>query len=86
MLFAKFKSIESVPRPFCMCFTYCLIENSWSQYAYASIYIGNGFKLLGMSGDGRDKDNFQDHPQTPIVKKSWFSALFQSDRGKYLME
>ncbi|KAK1392126.1 hypothetical protein POM88_011182 [Heracleum sosnowskyi] len=41
---------------------------------------GNDFKLLGVSGDRRDGDNFHDHPQTSIVKKSWLSTLFQSDR------
>ncbi|KAL1822346.1 hypothetical protein ACET3Z_009124 [Daucus carota] len=42
---------------------------------------GNGFKLLRMFGDRRDEDNLQDHPQTPTVKKNWFSTLFKSDRN-----
>ncbi|WOG90937.1 hypothetical protein DCAR_0310184 [Daucus carota subsp. sativus] len=41
---------------------------------------GNGFKLLRMFGDRRDEDNLQDHPQTPTVKKNWFSTLFKIDR------
>ncbi|XP_063947038.1 membrane protein of ER body-like protein [Daucus carota subsp. sativus] len=42
---------------------------------------GNGFKLLRMFGDRRDEDNLQDHPQTPTVKKNWFSTLFKIDRS-----
>ncbi|KAL8127651.1 membrane protein of ER body-like protein [Apium graveolens] len=48
-----------------------------------SIFIpaGNGFKLLGISGDRRHEDNLQDNAQTPIEKIGWFFTLFQSDRN-----
>ncbi|KAL8095592.1 hypothetical protein AgCh_036854 [Apium graveolens] len=46
-----------------------------------SIFIptGDGFKLFRMFGDRSDKDNLQDPPQPQVLKKSWFSTLFQSD-------
>lgn len=47
-----------------------------------SIFVptGNGFKLFRMCGDRSDKDNLQDPPQAQVLKKSWFSTLFQSDK------
>ncbi|XP_017254290.1 membrane protein of ER body-like protein isoform X3 [Daucus carota subsp. sativus] len=47
-----------------------------------SIFIpsGNGFKLFRMIRDKSDEDNLQDPPQTQVLKKSWFSTLFQSDK------
>lgn len=47
-----------------------------------SIFIptGDGFKLFQMFGNRSNKDILQDPPQTQVLKKSWFSTLFQSDK------
>ena len=53
--------------------------------AYVFIYlVGNGFKLFRMIRDKSDEDNLQDPPQTQVLKKSWFSTLFQSDKSKLM--
>lgn len=56
-----------------------------------SIFIptGNGFKLFRLFGDKREKENSlntQEPQHIPVVKKSWYSSFFSSDKGELFME
>ncbi|KAM7467602.1 hypothetical protein LguiB_015164 [Lonicera macranthoides] len=50
-----------------------------------SIFIptGSGFKLFRMFGDKSENESTQ---QIPSVKRSWFSFIFTSDKGKVVVE
>ena len=70
--------------PCCVYLTYDISQIA-GLITYVFIYlVGNGFKLFRMIRDKSDEDNLQDPPQTQVLKKSWFSTLFQSDKSKLM--